>query len=131
MTTRSIGGNFFYDDSVVPVAGVFLSSLRLSETHPAFAASVTPDATTATIWEPGAATAGVTYNAPTNPALGQILVIVTTQDGTGGRTITYNAAFKTAGAAAVSTTLSTKNIDVFFYDGTNWRIVSRITGQTV
>ena len=122
---------FSYDDGVAPQASYLLNSLRLSETHPAFAAAVTPDATTATIWEPGAATGGVTYNAPTNAALGQILIIITTQDATGGRVITYNAIFKTAGAAAIVTTLSTKNIDVFFFDGTNWRLISRMTGQTV
>ena len=131
MTTTNLYGLFKYDDTVAPAASLFLSALRLSETHPVFAASVTPDATGATIWEPGLATAGVTYNAPTNAALGQILIIVTTQDTTGGRTITYNAVFKTAGATAVSTTLSTKNLDIFFFDGTNWRILSRITGQTI
>lgn len=131
MTQTATSGAFVHDDAVAPQGALFLGSLRLSETHPAFAAAVTPDATVATIWEPGAATNNVTYNAPTNAALGQILIIVTTQDGTGGRTITYNAVFKTGGAAAVTTTLSTKNIDVFFFDGTNWRIIARITGQAI
>ena len=55
---------------------------------------------------------------PLNPAQGYILTLRFTQDGTGGRTVTWGAAFKknltlSAGAGAIDEVK-------FFYDGTNW-----------
>jgi hypothetical protein len=132
VTLSQLFGLFVHDDGVAPArAGTFLQYLRVSRTAPAFNAAPVPDATVATIWEPGAATAAVTWGVPTSAAVGELLILITTQDGVGGRAINYNAIYKTGGAAAVSTAASTKNIDVFYYDGTNWRIVSRLTGQAV
>lgn len=59
-------------------------------------------------------TGNVAVNAPTGtPTDGQRLVVRLTQDGTGGRTITYNAAFVTTGATV--TTLSTTETREFFW----------------
>lgn len=96
---------------------------------PAFAASFTPDPTqgeliTMTL------TNNITVNAPVNGVnKGVVLRFVWTQDGTGGRTITYNAIFHTGGGTALVTTLNTVTIDTFEYDGAAWRLLSRITGQ--
>jgi hypothetical protein len=130
MTENQLPSGLIFDDAVA-AGHIYLPSLRLKRTAPAFAAAPIADPSVATIWEPGIATAGVTWGVPTNPFTGGILILVTTQDTVGGRAVAYNAVFKTAGGAAISTTLSTKNIDVFYYDGTNWRLFSRLTGQTI
>jgi Pectate lyase superfamily protein len=66
----------------------------LRATTVAYAATVTPDADTTDILNIGALTAGLTLNAPTGtPVDGQTLVLRCLQDGTGGYTITYNAAY--------------------------------------
>ena len=87
---------------------------------PAYAATITPalDATAQQTIVPAALTGNVTIGAPTNPKLGMRLLFIFTQDGTGSRTITWNAVFKASanGAGAANT----KGATEFFYDGTNW-----------
>lgn len=39
--------------------------------------------------------------------------------------------FRTVGGTAFFTTLSTVTLDYFLFDGTNWRLWTRITGQTI
>lgn len=97
---------------------------------PAFVTPFTPDATVAERTEM-TLTGAITVNAPTNGANGQRLEFWWLQDATGGRVVTYNAVYKTGGAVAFSTTLSTMTVDIFecARDGTTWRLVSRITGQ--
>lgn len=61
----------------------------------AYSASITPDAGTYGTYEIGALTGGLTLNAPTGTVSdGQKLSFRITQDGTGGRAITWNAAFQ-------------------------------------
>jgi hypothetical protein len=66
----------------------------------------------------GTLTGGTTVPAPTNPQPGQVLEFAFLQDGTGGRVVTWNAAFKKAadGAGTANQRASTR----FLYDGTNW-----------
>lgn len=61
-----------------------------------------------------------TMAAPLNLRVGTFLLTVI-QDGTGSRTITWNAAFKWAGGTAptLTTTAAAKDVLSFFYDGTN------------
>jgi hypothetical protein len=47
------------------------------------------------------------------------LLFQLTQDGTGGRTVSFGTAYKTA--TAVATTASSVTSIGFGYDGTNWR----------
>ena len=57
--------------------------------------------------------------APTNPASGQRIEIVVVQDVTGGRTLAWNAVFKTAWSD-VGNAANKRSSIVFAYDGTNW-----------
>jgi hypothetical protein len=97
--------------------------------NPAFAASLTPDPFAAEVFAPGALTANVTIN---NPVLagtnttglflvpGMRLVVILTQDGTGGRTVTWGAAFKLNGKA-INGAANASTVFSFFYDGTSWQ----------
>jgi len=60
----------------------------------------------------------VTIGAPTGATNGDVLNFTLIQDGTGGRTVTWNAAFKVS--CSLTTTLSTKSGISFRYDGTHW-----------
>jgi hypothetical protein len=84
----------------------------------AYAASITVNAQDGDRVIIGALTGGLTLNAPTNGYRGQTLTFYFLQDGTGGRTITWNAAFRKAadGAGAANQ----KGITMFLYDGTEW-----------
>lgn len=95
------------------------------------AAAIAPDLNVASYYTPPALTASQSVANPLNPVTGDTLGFKWTQDATGGRVITYGTAFKTGGAVAFATTLSTVTLDTFAYDGTNWRICSRITGQAI
>ena len=66
----------------------------------------------------GVLTGGITIPAPTNPRIHQRLAFSFTQDATGGRVITWNAAFKKAadGAGTANQVGSTQ----YMFDGTNW-----------
>lgn len=66
----------------------------------------------------GVLTAAITIPAPTNPRIGQKLVFTFTQDATGGRVITWNAAFKKAadGAGLLNQLSATQ----YIFNGTNW-----------
>jgi hypothetical protein len=103
--------------------------MRRSQQSPAFETPYTPDPTSGeniviTL------TDNVVVNAPSNGAVGQKMMFIWVQDATGGRTITYNTAFKTGGGAPLVTTANTITLDTFYTnDGNNWRLVSRVTGQ--
>lgn len=113
------------------VSALNLSDLRCSKQSPAFVGSYTPDPTQGEIVAM-TLTGAITVNAPAASVVGQKLRFYWTQDATGGRVVTYNAVYRTGGAAAFATTLSTVTIDDFeCIDSVNWRLVSRITGQAI
>lgn len=60
-----------------------------------------------------------TMGAPSNPVAGQTIKFLILQDGTGGRTLAWNAAFKHAWSDA-GNTLNKRSTIVFQYDGSNW-----------
>jgi hypothetical protein len=66
-------------------------------------------------------TGNVTFAAPTNMPVGASLTLILTQDGTGGKTGTWNASYKWMGGTPILS-LANGAIDVIniFYDGTNY-----------
>lgn len=66
-------------------------------------------------------TAPCTLSAPTNMVAGGTYTLRVIQDGTGGRTLAYNAVFKWPGASAPALSTAAGAIDIlnFYSDGTN------------
>ena len=74
-----------------------------------------------------------TLNAPTNPTTGQFITILIIQDGTGSRTVTFNAIyeFKDDTAPTLTTTASKGDVFVFRYNGSKWLEMGRNTNLTL
>ncbi len=72
-------------------------------------------------------TANVTFDAPSNPTTGQYISILCIQDGTGSRTIAWNAVFEfTGGTAPTATTTGGKSdLFTFRYHNSHWIEVGR------
>lgn len=84
----------------------------------AYTASITPDHAGGDYIEIGQLTGNVTINAPASAAEGDEIQFMFQQDGTGSRTITWNAVFvggPTAGGAAFQ-----RRAVRFVFDGTEW-----------
>ncbi len=99
------------------------TNVELLQTDPhyqdiAYGASITPDSSDGERIIVATLTGDITINAPTNPVKGAKLTFSFTQDGTGSRAITWDAAFVKAsdGAGGASTQGATE----FIYDGANW-----------
>ena len=78
-------------------------------------------------------TANVTFDAPSNPTTGQYISIVCIQDGTGSRTIAWNAVFEFASdtAPTATTTASLGDMFTFRYNGSKWLEVGRNLALTL
>jgi len=74
-----------------------------------------------------------TLNAPTNPTTGQFITILIIQDGSGSRTVTFNAIyeFKDDTAPTLTTTASKGDVFVFRYNGSKWLEMGRNTNLTL
>ena len=74
-----------------------------------------------------------TLNAPTNPTTGQFISLLAIQDGTGSRTLTWNAVFEFAEdtAPTLTTTASKGDVFVFRYNGSKWLEVGRNQNLTL
>lgn len=119
----STGALIAQEDPVIPVADLVDSSRE--QDAPAvhkipYAPTITPSAVSqlqhvnvATL------TGNITINAPTKPALGKVLVFDFTQDGTGSRTITWNAVFSLAAANGAGTAGQVAST-AFIYTGVKW-----------
>lgn len=85
------------------------------------AATIATNATTGTEF---AVTLGGnrTMGAPTNASIGQEITYLVIQDGTGGRTLAWNAVFKVSWSDTGNTAGKRSTIS-FSYDGTNWNQV--------
>ena len=72
-------------------------------------------------------TANVTFDAPSNPTTGQYISIVCIQDGTGSRTIAWNAVFefKDDETPTATTTAAKGDMFTFRYNGAKWLEVGR------
>ncbi len=117
---------FDADNAVTDAAQEFTAQQNFNATTLTFNATqawnvTTDQVTTVTL------TANVTFSAPTNMKDGGFYAITVIQDGTGGRTGSWNAVFKWAGGTAptLTTTASAKDIFVFRSDGTNMYEVGR------
>jgi hypothetical protein len=103
------------------VAQSFLAPLNSASTSPAASGSVTPDLTANNEYRITMPAGNVTINNATTTTTmnGVILEVQVTQDGTGGRTLTWGSTYNTAwqpnpaGAAVSSVRLK--------FDGTNWQ----------
>lgn len=88
---------------------------------PVFASTITPDVPTGGIVIPGLLTGALTIAAPTNPWAGAELTFKLTQDTTGGRAVSWNAAFVFQTAwTNTGNTLNKRSTATFIYDGTSW-----------
>ena len=78
-------------------------------------------------------TNNVTFDAPTNPTTGQFISIVCIQDGTGSRTIAWNAVFEFATDTAPTATTTANKGDMFNfrYNGAKWLEVGRNLALTL
>ena len=74
-----------------------------------------------------------TMAAPTNNTTGQFISILVIQDGTGSRTLTWNAVFEFASdtAPTLTTTASLGDVFVFRYSGSKWLEVGRNQALTL
>jgi hypothetical protein len=74
-----------------------------------------------------------TLAAPTNSTTGQFISILVIQDGTGSRTLTWNAVFEFASdtAPTLTTTASKGDVFVFRYNGSKWLEVGRNQNLTL
>ena len=71
--------------------------------------------------------------APTNNTTGQFISILVIQDGTGSRTLTWNAVFEFAEdtAPTLTTTAAKGDVFVFRYNGSKWLEVGRNQNLTL
>ena len=71
--------------------------------------------------------------APTNNTTGQFISILVIQDGTGSRTLTWNAVFEFASdtAPTLTTTANLGDVFVFRYNGSKWLEVGRNQALTL
>ena len=74
-----------------------------------------------------------TLAAPTNNTTGQFISILVIQDGTGSRTLTWNAVFEFASdtAPTLTTTANLGDVFVFRYNGAKWIEVGRNQALTL
>ena len=74
-----------------------------------------------------------TLAAPTNNTTGQFISILVIQDGTGSRTLTWNAVFEFASdtAPTLTTTANLGDVFVFRYNGSKWIEVGRNQALTL
>ena len=91
-----------------------------------YAASYTPNPVKSDAVVVATLTGGITVNAPSPAYRGQRLQFVFTQDGTGGRAVTWDAVFKVNWSP--DTSANKKNTIEFLFDGTNWIQTAAATG---
>ena len=74
-----------------------------------------------------------TLAAPSNGTTGQFISILVIQDGTGSRTITWNAVYEFASdtAPTLTTTANLGDVFVFRYNGSKWLEVGRNQALTL
>ena len=74
-----------------------------------------------------------TLNAPSNGTTGQFISLLVIQDGTGSRTLTWNAVYEFASdtAPTLTTTASKGDVFVFRYNGSKWLEVGRNQNLTL
>ena len=116
------------------IADDLITSAKLNYTESTLTdqATVTWDASTQDVCK---LTLGAnrTMAAPTNNTTGQFISILVIQDGTGSRTLTWNAVFEFAEdtAPTLTTTAAKGDVFVFRYNGSKWLEVGRNQNLTL
>lgn len=113
---------------ILDTAAQTLTNKRIQpRTSTSASGDITPDLATANVWQRTAQAAAITINAPTGtPVLGEVLVFMILDNGT-GRAITWNSAFTTRvmSAALPTTTTASKQLLVTCqFNGTTWLCLS-------
>ena len=108
------------------------AKLNYSESTLTDQATITWDASTQDVCKVTLA-GNRTMAAPTNNTTGQFISILVIQDGTGSRTLTWNAVFEFAAdtAPTLTTTASKGDVFVFRYNGSKWLEVGRNQNLTL
>lgn len=104
--------------AALPFARSYAQALVGTLVNMGTGSSFTPDVNTGSAFI-GTANAAATVNAPTNAVTGQRIAVTIIQDGTGGRTVAWNAVFKQSWSDA-GNTLNKRSSIAFVYDGTSW-----------
>ena len=116
------------------IADDLITSAKLNYTESALTdqATVTWDASTEDVCKVTLA-GNRTLAAPTNSTTGQFISILVIQDGTGSRTITWNAVYEFASdtAPTLTTTANLGDVFVFRYNGAKWIEVGRNQALTL
>ena len=132
--------NLTFDGSTLAVTGAATVSTTLTVAGAATLSEDTlTDASTITWAANTSPVAKVTLGAnrtlasATNGGTGQFISLLVIQDGTGSRTLTWNAAyeFKDDTAPTLTTTASKGDLFVFRYNGSKWLEVGRNTALTL
>ena len=92
-------------------ANTYTGAQVVTTATPAFSASMTLDLTASNSFS-FTATSNFTLNAPTNQQAGQVFYIIVKQDATGGRTCTWNSAFKFRGGTPASLSTAANSVDL-------------------
>ena len=124
--TKALTASDLADDLVTS------AKLNYSETALTDQATITWDASTqdvAKVTLAGNRTLGAASNATT----GQFISLLVIQDGTGSRTLTWNAAYEFASdtAPTLTTTANLGDVFVFRYNGSKWLEVGRNQALTL
>ena len=108
------------------------AKLNYSETALTDGATVTWDASTQDVAKVTLA-GNRTFAAPSNGTTGQFISLLVIQDGTGSRTITWNAVYEFASdtAPTLTTTANLGDVFVFRYNGSKWLEVGRNQALTL
>ena len=108
------------------------AKLNYSESTLTDQATVTWDASTQDVCKVTLA-GNRTLAAPTNGTTGQFISILVIQDGTGSRTITWNAVYEFASdtAPTLTTTANLGDVFIFRYNGAKWIEVGRNQALTL
>ena len=116
------------------IADDLITSAKLNYTETALTdqATVTWDASTEDVAKVTLA-GNRTLAAPTNTTTGQFISLLIIQDGTGSRTMTWNAAYEFASdtAPTLTTTANLGDLFVFRYNGSKWLEVGRNLALTL
>ena len=108
------------------------AKLNYSETTLTDQATITCDASTQDVAK---VTLGAnrTLGAPSNGTTGQFISLLIIQDGTGSRTLTWNAVYEFAAdtAPTLTTTAAKGDVFVFRYNGSKWLEVGRNQALTL
>jgi len=116
------------------IANDLITSVKLnySETALTDQATVTWDASTEDVAKVTLA-GNRTLAAPSNGTTGQFISLLIIQDGTGSRTLTWNAVYEFASdtAPTLTTTANLGDVFVFRYNGSKWLEVGRNQALTL